>query len=99
MNTKNFTKVYIDKCCGVIKLSERKEGKKLIKHIEDGVINDVHVVSICRLGRNLLDVLTTIKFFNDHKINLFVESIGMFSMIRGKQNSAFTMIMCAGQCF
>ena len=93
VNRKNFSKVYIDKCSGAIKLSERKEGKKLIKQIEDGVIKEIHVVSICRLGRNLLDVLTTIKFFNDHKINLFVESIGMFSMIGGKQNSAFTMII------
>ena len=93
VNSKNFSKVYIDKCSGAIELSERKEGKKLIKHIEDGTINEVHVISICRLGRNLLDVLTTLQFFSDHKINLFVESIGMFSMIKGKQNSAFTMII------
>ena len=93
MNSKNFKKVYIDKCSGAIKLSERKEGKKLIKHIEDGTINEIHVISIDRLGRNLLDVLTTLQFFNDHKINLFVETIGMFSMIKGKPNSAFTMII------
>ena len=93
VNWKNFGKIYIDKCSGAIKLSERKEGKKLIKHIEDGTINEVHVISIDRLGRNLLDVLTTLQFFNDYKINLFVESIGMFSMIKGKPNSAFTMII------
>ena len=93
VNSKSFSKVYTDKCSAAIKLSERKEGKKLIKHIEAGKINEIHVISICRLGGNLLDVLTTLQFFNDHKINLFVESIGMFSMIKGKQNSAFTMII------
>ena len=62
MNSKNFSKVYTDKCSGAIKLSERKEGKKLIKHIEDGVIGEVHVIAIDRLGRNLIDVLTHCNF-------------------------------------
>ena len=36
VNSINFSKVYIDKCGGAIKISERKEGKKLIIHIVDG---------------------------------------------------------------
>ena len=57
VNSINFSKVYIDKCSGAIKLSERKEGKKLINHIEYGGIKEVHVVSICRFGRNLLHLI------------------------------------------
>ena len=40
-----------------------------------------------------MNPLTMLQFFFDYKINLFVESIGIFSMIKGKPNSAFTMFI------
>jgi DNA invertase Pin-like site-specific DNA recombinase len=93
MNSSNFDIVLVDKCSGAIKLVERKEGKKLIKMINEGQISEVHVASIDRLGRNLIDVLSTIEYFNNNSINLFVENIGMYSMVDGRSNSTFNMII------
>jgi DNA invertase Pin-like site-specific DNA recombinase len=93
INSKNFAKVYIDQCSGAIKLSERKAGKQLLKDIHLGNISEIHVSSLDRLGRNLIDVLTMLEFFNKEKINLYVENIGMFSLISEKVNPTFKMIV------
>lgn len=92
-NSNDFKKLYIDKCSGSIKLSERPQGKKLIKDIESGNITEVHINSIDRLGRNIIDILTQIEFFTERKINLYVENIGMVSMIDNKPNPSFKMIV------
>ncbi|MFT3910290.1 MAG: recombinase family protein [Ferruginibacter sp.] len=92
-NKTSFSAVYLDRCSGAIKLSERKEGRRLIKDIEAGKVTEVHVSAIDRLGRNIIDVLTTIELFNKHGVNLFVEAIGMYSLINSKPNSSFAMIV------
>lgn len=93
INSKEFTKVYIDKTSGAIKFNERKEAKKLLKDIELGAITEIHVSSIDRLGRNILDILTVIEILHEKSIALFVENIGMYSMINNKINTAFKMII------
>jgi len=93
INAKDFSKLYIDKVSGSIRFAERKEAKKLLKDIEAGVISEIHVASIDRLGRNILDILTVIESLNNKSIPLFVENLGMFSMTDGKSNPAFKMIV------
>jgi DNA invertase Pin-like site-specific DNA recombinase len=92
-NSDSFDKVYIDRCSGATEMRERKEGKKLLKAIEAGTVKEVHCSSIDRLGRNLLDVLTMLDLFTKSHVNLFVENIGMFSMINDKPNSTFKLIL------
>lgn len=92
INSKEFTKVYIEKESGAIKFVDRPEGKKLLRDIEDGIISEIHIASLDRLGRSILDLLTMIEYFNSKSINLYVENIGMFSMIDGKPNPTFKMI-------
>lgn len=91
-NSSEFSKVYIDRCSGTISLRDRKEGKRLVNDVEAGLVNEVHVASICRLGRSIVELLTNVEFFTDNKVNLYVENIGMFSMIDGKANPTFKMI-------
>jgi DNA invertase Pin-like site-specific DNA recombinase len=92
INSGNFSKVYIEKASGAIKFEERPEGAKLLNDIENADITDIHIASLDRLGRNILDLLTMIEYFNSKSINLFVENIGMYSMIDGKPNPTFKMI-------
>lgn len=93
MNVKEFSKTYIDKTSGSIQFAERKEAKKLLSDIETGTIDEIHIASIDRLGRNIIDILTMVEFFNEKSINLFVENIGMFSLIDNKPNPSFKMIV------
>jgi DNA invertase Pin-like site-specific DNA recombinase len=93
LNAKDFAKLYLDKISGSIKFSERKEAKKLLQDIETGFATEIHITSIDRLGRNIIDILTMVEFFNEKSINLFVENIGMFSLIENKPNPSFKMIV------
>ena len=92
-NENDFAKTYIDKISGAISFFERPQGRKLINDILSKKINEVHVMSIDRIGRNILDILTVCEFFTNHNVNLYVENIGMYSMIDGKQNPIFKMIV------
>lgn len=93
VNANQFSKIYIDKTSGSIQFTERKEAKKLIADIESGIVTEVHISSIDRLGRNIIDILTMVEFFNQKSIKLFVENIGMFSLIDNKPNPSFKMIV------
>jgi DNA invertase Pin-like site-specific DNA recombinase len=93
INAKDFAKLYLDKISGSIKFRERKEAKKLLHDIETGFATEIHIMSIDRLGRNIIDILTMVEFFNEKSINLFVENIGMYSLIENKPNPSFKMII------
>lgn len=93
VNAKEFSKIYIDKVSGAIKFIDRKEASKLLADIETGVVSEIHISSIDRLGRSIIDILTMVEFFNLKSIKLFVENIGMFSLIDNKPNPSFKMII------
>lgn len=93
VNSNNFYKIYEEKVSGSISFFERKVAKQLIGEIEKGNINEIHISSIDRLGRDILDILKVVKYLSDNQINLFVENIGMYSLINGKPNSTFKMII------
>ena len=84
-------KLYIDKCSGTIPFKERKAGKKLLKNIDE--INNIHVHSIDRLGRNAIDIQNTINDFTSKGINVIVEDLGITSLLpNGDQNPVFKLI-------
>ncbi len=93
VNANQFSKIYIDKASGSIRFTERKEASKLISDIESGSVTEIHIASIDRLGRNIIDILTMVEYFNKRSINLFVENIGMFSLVDNKPNPSFKMIV------
>lgn len=90
--TKN-EKLFIDIVSGSIPFSEREEGKKLLQEIEEGKINYVSVSSIDRLGRNLCDILTTLETLKEKKVILKVDNLGIESLVNGKENQAFKLII------
>lgn len=92
-NSNQFDKVYSDRVSGTVSFFERKEASKLVNDIKLGLVTELHVNSIDRLGRNILDILTVNEFFTKHSVNLYVENIGMFSMIKNVPNPTFKMIV------
>jgi|TARA_R100000030_G_scaffold96455_1_gene84594 DNA invertase Pin-like site-specific DNA recombinase len=54
----SFDYVLSDKCSGSIPLYERPKGSQIKKLIDDGKLEELHIHSIDRLGRNTIDVLT-----------------------------------------
>ncbi|MBC7845513.1 MAG: recombinase family protein [Flavobacterium sp.] len=76
-NTIEGAKVFIDKISGSIPFSERPEGSKLMNLIKEGNVSELHVHSIDRLGRNTIDILTTIKLITSYNCNVISEKEGL----------------------
>lgn len=86
-------KVYIDIVSGSVPFRDREQGRELIKAIYKNEINYISVSSIDRLGRNLYDILTTLEFFKENGVVTKVENLGLESLINGKENQAFKLII------
>ena len=81
---------YIDECSGSIPFKDRAEAKKLLNNKE---IKEVHVHSICRLGRNTLDIMQTIQDFTAAGINLVSSKEGLQTIVDGKENPIAKMMI------
>ena len=78
---------------GKIPFSERTEGNKLTQLVNDGKVSEVIVEELSRLGRNTIDTLTTLKFFEDNGVNVIVKSMGnLQSMVNKKKNPIWNLI-------
>lgn len=78
---------------GKIPFSERTEGNKLTQLVNGGKVSEVVVEELSRLGRNTIDTLTTLKFFEDNGVNVIVKSMGnLQSMVNGKKNPIWNLI-------
>lgn len=82
-------KLFIDVCSGSIPFAERTQAKELL---DDDTINYITVHAVDRLGRNLLDILSTLEVFTQKGVNLKVENLGIESLIKGKPNPTFKLI-------
>ncbi len=85
---------FIDKCSGSIAFTERTQGGKLIALARDGKLIEVAVNSIDRLGRNLIDIKTTIDFFTSCGVNVISTKEGLRTLDDdGKENPTAKLII------
>lgn len=85
--------IFTDKISGSVKFSERPAGAKLLEQIKEGNIKEVNVHSIDRLGRNTIDVLTTIELITSHGCNVISKKEGLQMFIEGKPNPIAKMMI------
>lgn len=85
--------IFNDVISGAVAFKEREQGKALMDAIDNGEINFVSVAAVDRLGRNLYDVLTTLEYFNYKNVILRVDNLGLESMVDGKPNQVFKLII------
>ena len=94
LDNDNYDLTLFDKgVSGKIPFSEREEGKKLTELVKEGKVSEVVVEELSRLGRNTIDTLTTLKFFEENGVNVVVKSMGnLKSMVNGKKNPIWNLI-------
>lgn len=90
----NYDLTLFDKgVSGKIPFSERDKGRELTQLVQNGEVNEVVVEELSRLGRNTIDTLTTLKFFEENGVNVVVKSMGnLQSMVSGKKNPIWNLI-------
>lgn len=77
----------VDICSGSVPFDEREAGQKLMKRTQLGYVKSISVQSIDRLGRNTLDILTTIKWFTRQQVNIISQKEGLQTLLEdGTEN-------------
>lgn len=82
-----FDLIVEDNCSGSIPFFDRQGGKDILKYIDHGILKELHVWEIDRLGRNLRDILNTIHFFTEKGIVIHFINQGLRTIDEdGKEN-------------
>lgn len=93
-NAKDFDYVVEDKCSGATPFFERDGGKRIEKMITKNQVTKISVHQIDRLGRNLLDILNTIAYFNKKNICIHFIQQGIKTLNDdGTENAISKMII------
>jgi DNA invertase Pin-like site-specific DNA recombinase len=72
-----FDLLFEDKCSGTIPFFVRPSGSKIKELCDEGVLTQVSVLQIDRLGRNMLDILNTIQYFSQKGVSIHFISQGL----------------------
>jgi DNA invertase Pin-like site-specific DNA recombinase len=87
-------KVYKDEgVSGRVVFADRPMAKKLLKDIHGGLISQVIVLRLDRLGRDTSDILSTIKTIHRHGIGIVSINEGITTMIDGKENPMSNLLI------
>jgi len=71
-------RVYSDKgISGTIEFSERPQGQKLLKDVEDGLVTEVWFHEVSRCGRDTRDIINTLHGFVDQGVQVRVQKEGL----------------------
>ncbi len=81
---------FIDIISGSIPFIKRPEAIRLMN--TEG-ITQIEVKEVSRLGRNLKDILTTIEYFTEKKIDIYIKNQGLHTLANGKINPTAQMII------
>ena len=92
-NNQNYTFVFEDTCSGTIPLFRRKYGTHLKDYVEQKKVDEISIHSIDRLARNLRDLLNVIEFFHNNGVSLYIENLGMRTLVNGKMNYTIKMMI------
>ncbi len=85
-------KGYVEKISGRIPFAERKQGARLLRDVANKEINYVIVEDVSRLGRNALDILTTIQTLKKQGCTIEILRYSLVSIVKGKSNFIFDLI-------
>jgi len=93
-NAKDFDFIIEDKCSGATPFFQRDGGKRIEKLIYKNQVTKISVHQIDRLGRNLLDILNTIAYFNKKGICIHFIQQGIKTLNEdGTENPISKMII------
>ena len=86
-------RVFEETVSGTVKTTERKEFNKLLEYSIQNDIKLILVSEISRIGRKVVDILTTVETFHKRGIALYIQQFNMISLLDGKENQMVMMLL------
>ena len=84
--------VLLDKVSGTVGFKERPKGKEVTKLVNEGKVKELVIEEFSRIGRNTGDVIKTLEWLEENKVNVIVRNIGLQSRPNGQKNPIWKMI-------
>lgn len=73
---------------------DRPAGKKLLQDIKQGnIINEIKVHSFSRLGRDVTDILNSVKFCHDHGVKITSKTEGLTTLDENGKQTPMTGLL------
>jgi DNA invertase Pin-like site-specific DNA recombinase len=91
-DTDKYDLTLLDKISGTVPFKDRPQAKILINQIELGIVKEVVVEELSRLGRHTGDCITTLEWMDNNGVNVFVRNLGVQSRPNGKKNPIWNVI-------
>ncbi len=93
-NNWSIIKTISETVSGTSEIASRQINKNLLELIKSAQIDKILITEISRLGRRVSDALKFIEFLNCHKISLYIQNLGMETILdNGKINYMFKPIL------
>jgi DNA invertase Pin-like site-specific DNA recombinase len=91
-DTEKYDLTLLDKISGTVPFKDRPQAKILINQIELGLVKEVVVEELSRLGRHTGDCITTLEWMDEKGVNVIVRNLGVQSRPNGKKNPIWNVI-------
>ena len=91
-DTEKYDLTLLDKISGTVPFKDRPQAKILIDYIQQGIVKEVIVEELSRLGRHTGDCITTLEWMDEKGVNVFVRNLGVQSRPNGQKNPIWNVI-------
>jgi len=91
-DTEKYDLTLMDKISGTVRFKDRPQAKILIDYIQQGIVKEVVVEELSRLGRHTGDCITTLEWLDSKEINVIVRNLGVESRPNGKANPIWSIL-------
>jgi DNA invertase Pin-like site-specific DNA recombinase len=91
-DTEKYDLTLLDKISGTVLFKDRPQAKILIDYIQKGIVKEVIVEELSRLGRHTGDCISTLEWMDENGVNVFVRNLGVQSRPNGQKNPIWNVI-------
>jgi DNA invertase Pin-like site-specific DNA recombinase len=91
-DTEKYDLTLLDKISGTVPFKDRPQAKILIDYIQQGIVKEVIVEELSRLGRHTGDCISTLEWMDEKGVNVIVRNLGVQSRPNGKKNPIWNVI-------
>jgi DNA invertase Pin-like site-specific DNA recombinase len=91
-DNEKYDLILMDKISGSVPFRERPQAKILIDYIEQGLVVELVVEELSRLGRHTGDCISTLEWMDNKGVNVIVRNLGVASRPNGKKNPIWNVL-------
>lgn len=91
-DTEKYDLILMDKISGSVPFNQRPNARILIDYIEKGLVFELVVEELSRLGRHTGDCISTLEWMDNKGVNVIIRNLGVASRPNGKKNPIWNVL-------